>query len=481
VLNFVIARDVLTETDLPERDKTPRVVARDTLDKRHLPDGMPFVIEDDGTFAACWSLNQYCIDAIDRRGATPDKLRYDVMPVLSKFTRWLRRREAKRRAATAGGTIEGWLATNGEPLVDPLTAVREDLVAFTEERAKELALNTRKTQSGYLSGFFRHALEERWIDRSPIPVWAGRNTLVPRGREQRQARFLSSGQTIHFLSAGLRGDGGGSATAPAYPERDFAYGALLATTGLRRREGAFLLSHEVPPVPEFPPNGIFTFPRTGKGGVTRTVYITREVAREVELYRMFERTQLVLSAQTALRRQLKAGELLVLDGLTQLRGEPAYRVDGKVLPATLLDNTERARAVVVSDEGLIDPACLFVSRRGVCLQLRYWNQLFVEARDRVHVGGHADRPPQHVSVTPHTLRHSFAVRMLAILMEEGRSQHGDPYRLIANPVLTVKELLGHASIATTHEYLYAATTWQEHVPAALSQTVVELLGREGDA
>lgn len=38
-------------------------------------------------------------------------------------------------------------------------------------------------------------------------------------------------------------------------------------------------------------------------------------------------------------------------------------------------------------------------------------------------------------------------------MKEGRQRARDPYLLLANPVLTVKELLGHASVQTTMHYL----------------------------
>ena len=74
------------------------------------------------------------------------------------------------------------------------------------------------------------------------------------------------------------------------------------------------------------------------------------------------------------------------------------------------------------------------------------------------------------------MRHSYAVRMLAALMKEGRQRAGDPYLLLANPVLTVKQLLGHASVETTMHYLYAAETWEEDLPAVLAATTAELVG-----
>jgi integrase len=62
-----------------------------------------------------------------------------------------------------------------------------------------------------------------------------------------------------------------------------------------------------------------------------------------------------------------------------------------------------------------------------------------------------------LKVTPHVMRHSFAVRMLSALMREGRDRAGNPYHLLANPVLTVMQLLGHASVETTQKYLFQSS------------------------
>lgn len=106
----------------------------------------------------------------------------------------------------------------------------------------------------------------------------------------------------------------------------------------------------------------------------------------------------------------------------------------------------------------------------------HWNELFRDARDRVFELGGAHRPPEHVTVTPHTFRHTFAVTMLASLMVEGRERSGNPYLLLANPVLTVKELLGHTIVSTTYQYLYAAETRQGEVPLALRSLAAGLVG-----
>ena len=66
------------------------------------------------------------------------------------------------------------------------------------------------------------------------------------------------------------------------------------------------------------------------------------------------------------------------------------------------------------------------------------------------------------AVTPHDLRHTFAIVMLRSLQaraaqfEYARPKHGVgtlSEHIVHNPLLTLQRLLGHASPSTTMEYL----------------------------
>lgn len=477
----VIDRRLLGTEPLPLADGQgfDPVRALAVFDERGLPDGFSFVVDDDGGVTGCRYLNQYLLDAHAQRAFDLGNMRRFHVYHLARLLRYIRRDRAEWLAEQTGQPVEDWLAENGEPKVDLIEATREDLVGYRDSRQGAVEFTTLDTEMGCLSSFFRYATAMHWTAADPTPRWGDRNTLMSGQRKVRQARFLNPAQTGHFLAVGLRGDGADEESRPAAPERDFVYGLLLGTTGLRREEGAFVLDNEVPPLAEMPPDGVHVFHRTGKKGVTRAVYVTAEVAQAVDLYRQTERAALVRRYQRSLRRLRREGRLLVVDGFARLRGQPAVVIDGHTRSTLTLTDEDRARAVRILDDGTIEPLGLFVAR-GLPPVLAYWNELFTDARNRVFERGGPNRPPEHISVTPHTLRHTFAVRMLAALMREGRERSGEPYLLLANPVLTVKELLGHADVSTTYDYLYAAETWQEEVPRTLRSIAAGLVGHTSD-
>lgn len=430
-----------------------------TLDRHDIPDGLPFIVDDDGSLTGCDRLNTYLLTAWRQRAYDLDSLRTFHAYHLARLLRFVR-------------------ARRGGELVDLTDTTTEDLTAYRDARQQEVQDTTLATEFGCFSSFFYFATQVGWMGKDPIPRWGrnNRNTLISRSRRERQARFLNAAQTKHFLEVGLRGDGCDPTGAPSYPERDYVYGLLLATTGLRREECAFLLDAEVSVPNTMGVESLHVFDRLGKKQVVRSIYVTPQVAHAADLYRRTERHRIVQAAQRSLRTKVRDGSLLVIDDLIERRGKLYVAIGFQRIPLVRFTNSQRTHAVRILDDGTIDPLALFVSRSGRPPGLERWNQLFADARERVRHAGHRDQPPRHVHVTPHTMRHSYAVRMLAALLKEGRQRAGDPYLLLANPVLTVKELLGHASVQTTMHYLHAAETWTENVPAALAATAADIVG-----
>jgi integrase len=199
--------------------------------------------------------------------------------------------------------------------------------------------------------------------------------------------------------------------------------------------------------------GVAEFVRYGKGQRPRTIYVAVELAREIDLYRRSERAEIIQSAQRILRRRKHDGTLLIADGLvTGPDGRPRVQMAGRWVRRELLSNDDRARLARVQPDGMIEPLALFVSRRGLPPDVKHWNTIFADARQRIARSGHPDLPPTHLDVSPHVMRHTFAVRMLSGLMRIGRERESNPYLLLANPVLTVQQLLGHSSPDVTQRY-----------------------------
>jgi site-specific recombinase XerD len=447
--------------------------AIEVFDAYDIPDGFPFVVDDDGTPVGCRYLNQYMLDAWAQRGLGLRSLRRFHVYNLARFLRYLRRTRAASSARDANIPVQQWLHVHGEPKIDLTEATRQDLISYRDSRLRTVEKSTAHTEMGCISAFFWYAKQQAWIKSDPVPRWgkAQRNTLLPKVRRRKVEKFLTENQARTFLSLGLRGDGQ-SEDMPARPERDFAWGLTVTTTGLRREEAAYLLECELPGPDQMPASGIHRFPRTGKGEYTRTIYYTAEAAHGLHLYRTVERPDIIEQAQPRLRRLRRNGELFVVDGLDVVHGHTNVIHEGGKIAADGLTNEQRATAVRIDDDGSIQPLGMWLARGGLPPALGHWNETFARARDRIwslDAGSqiHRDLPPEHITVTPHTLRHTFAVRMLAALMREGYERAGDPYHLLANPVLTVMQLMGHASTETTQMYLYVAELWYRDVPEAL--------------
>jgi integrase len=365
------------------------------LDRHGIPDGFPFVVDDDGGMRGCRFVNAYLLQALRQEAYSLRGLKNNHLYHLVRLLRFVR---------------FGRAAVGGQACPADLTDVtRQELLEYRRARQNAVKDTSWQAESGAISVFFGYAKSAGWIETDPVPRWGARrrNTFSGRAITIRQPRFLTEPQLCLFLRAGLRGDAPADpGWRPAYPERDYAFGLMLAATALRREECALLLDCEVPRPEDITAGGVAEFIRYGKGGRPRTVYVAVEMAREIDLFRRSERCMIIETAQRCLRRRRREGALLVTDGvITGRDGRPRVKIGGRMVKPELLGNADRAGAVRVTPDGTIEPLALFTGRGGLPPDVKHWNTVFADARHRVAGTGHPDRPPPHLVVSPHVMRH----------------------------------------------------------------------------
>ena len=141
-----------------------------------------------------------------------------------------------------------------------------------------------------------------------------------------------------------------------------------------------------------------------------------------------------------------------------------------MIPFEALTPHERGRLLICDDEGdPQEPAALWLTEIGLPVQPNSWEATFARASRRCVAVGVPLR------VNPHQLRHTFAVHMLAMLIQhrlrdaagEGPVAGMEGYRrLLGDPLQQVQRLLGHASLTTTYIYLDHIAARADTVDAA---------------
>jgi integrase len=431
-----------------------------------LPEGYPFVLAPDSTFSGTDHLNRYLL-AAHRAGAyDPRSLSTFHAKVLTRYLAFLWRHRGSREEMSVTTTA--------------------DLIAYKDERSAKIAAVSWDTEIGCVSQFFTWAIEAGFMAGDPIPRWGTkqRNTLRVRLADNRTPKFLNDRELNFFLHAGLGGEAVYANVPlsfvrprplqPASPARDFALGFIEVTTGLRREETAGLLDIELPSWtdtsidrPPFLGSNIFRFIRYGKLNKPRWVYMTEATIDAIDLYRDGERARAIDAAQTRLKSSL--GDLLVVNDVRVKSGKSQLHIDKSWRDADRLGDADRARAVRLTDDGRVEPLGLLVTRSGLPPALNYLNEIYSLANERVAATDHPDTPT--IRVGNHTMRHTFAVRTLAALIQHSQVRADTPYALVMNPVFVVQELLGHSDPETTARYLHAAERY-EPLPAVLRNGAV---------
>ncbi|WP_433678751.1 tyrosine-type recombinase/integrase [Nocardia sp. CA-119907] len=364
-----------------------------------------------------------------------------------------------------------FLAEHGVGLFDSRERLKLALGRYAEYRAtgpieRRLAASTWGQHMSILSLFYRWALEEGLAQAEPFTYRTARALFHGTGREVRvnlavrrapkphvTIKYLEPDFTGLFLN-GLRGLAPDGVLDTGYHGRELArngaIGELVLASGLRLQEFTYLLVYEIPPLPTTSttvpipfrvPSGIT------KGRKFRTTWTSYEALAAVHRYLELDRA---VTAESSSWRPRRGEPLLVSD--PDARGG---RINGVRRSWESLTPQERRR-LVAPDGG----SCL-VALRHDGGPFTAWATLFERTANRLR----ARFEPRFPHVHPHRLRHSFAMRTLEYLVTGHyrraaklvRDTDADAalvfYLTKADPLLVLRDLLGHSSVLVTEKYL----------------------------
>jgi site-specific recombinase XerD len=426
-----------------------------------IPEGMPVLVDDDLCFED---------GPADPRPA-------------AVVNRWLR--ELPASGASAPNSWEYYarvakewaefLAAHGVGLFDSRERLKLGLSRYAEHRAAgpaRFAAATWGQHMSILSLFYRWAITEGYAQAEPFTYRSARALFAGTGREVRVnlavRRTPKPHVTIKYLEPdftelfrkGLRGlapDGSGDTGFHGRElARNAAIGDLALATGLRLAEFTHLLCWEVPALPPTPSAAPIPFPVPAgvtKGGKPRTTWVSYEALAAVHDYLELDRAATVEGS--GWRPPRGWGEPLAVSDPDGRGG----RVNGVRLRWESLTPAERRRLVAPGGG-----SCLLAVKNGGG-PFTAWAAVFERTADRIR----ARFEPRFPHVHPHRLRHTFSMRTLEFLVGGHYRQAAKLVRATdfgsgpdaalafylskADPLLVLRDLLGHTSTLTTEKYL----------------------------
>ncbi|WP_219816477.1 site-specific integrase [Arthrobacter sp. 4R501] len=424
-----------------------------------IPEGMPVLVDDDLCF--------------EDGPAAPRPT--------AAVNRWLRELPASGAPAPSSWenyarAVKVWmefLAEHGVGLFDSRERLKAGLSRYAEHRAAgplkaRFAATTWGQHMSILSLFYGWAINEGYAKAEPFTYRAARALFAGTGREVRvnlavrrtpkphvRIKYLEPDFTGLFRN-GLRGLAPDGSRDTGFHGREMtrnaAVGDLALATGLRLQEFTYLLPWEIPTLPPEPTRVPIPFPVPAgitKGRKFRTTWTSYEALAGVHDYLELDRA--ATAEGSGWRPPRRWGEPLMVT-------KPDARgglVNGVRRSWASLAPAERRR-LVAPDGG----SCLLALKNGGG-PFTAWATVFERTSDRIR----ARFEPRFPHVWPHRCRHTFSMRTLDYLVTGHyrqaaklvRDTDADAalvfYLTKADPLLVLRDLLGHSTVLTTEKYL----------------------------
>lgn len=406
-----------------------------------LPDGMPLLLDDQWRPVEPWMTYFRVVGGATGK-STVRNYGYDAF----RFASFLEKR----------GT-------------DVVEATADDIVAYRESRLahaqRPVSPATWQREVVVIRGIYSLLKQTGAISREPW-ITIGRSSALRRPwHSEPDIRPLTREQWVAFRDVGLRGLLPSGEMDPSWRGRSslrsMAGAEVAVTTGMRVSEFSTLLDAELPAAAGV--GASILLEACAKYQKRRRVSVPVSTLRTVDLYRQTERRAIVRRSAASL--WARRNELFIVDELDAAAGVVRGRLDGRPSRWRLHLLPPHLRRIAVSErEHGLEALGLFLGRGGLPISLRAWHATFETASQRAidlapeRLGGRRAR------VTPHDLRHTFAVVTLKALTELALAREADrragslgpatlSEHISINPRLTVQRLLGHSNPATTMIYL----------------------------
>jgi site-specific recombinase XerD len=314
---------------------------------------------------------------------------------------------------------------------------------------------------------YEWAVAKGHIERSPVAVHQvclrdGTTIEVadnrPRDLRYSNVKWVTPRTFRWWRDTGLRGYGADGLPDSTWrgrnDARNAAFADLLFESGLRLREAGCLLTLEVPEAV----SGLSYYEGTVAAAIAkrreRMFYVSAGAVQGIAAYIATTRRAAIRRAQTRGAYERLRGKLVVtkVSRARQPRLSWEDPAGGHCeAPVSAIDAEDRRLLFIKGQNGL-EPLHLWLTEGGLPMDYESWDAVFSAASER------CERLGKQVKVSPHTCRHSFALKMLVTLQRGMDRRFGlaaderDHLRKVyGNAFALVKDLLGHRSEQTTRD------------------------------